>query len=357
MRRSITITLMLIGAACVLLLAGGFPLMGAPEVYRSGAMMLLGLAAAVACAVAGWRIAAGERLRLLGGLICVFFACAGLAVVWQFGSQAVEMARLGGPMWFGAVGMACTGVVGLLFTGLFGFFAKRAMHSRLWLAGAHWALVLIALGAYLDYCGEQRIPVSMTAGSTEKLSEVRTADGATLPLDFTLALEQFELTRYDTRSYTLHRFEQGRWQAVCPLTENGGALTLPDGKSVQVADLRTAPGMPHPFLLLQGGVAQLIMQDVPPVREYKVLCRVDTLYRGRPETRRVTIKVNEPLSCKGWVVYLMNYRETADGTRVELLLRRAPGRLMALAGMVGLILCCAFWCWGRSASSSPVSKS
>lgn len=357
MRRSITITLMLIGAACVLLLAGGFPLMGAPDVYRSGAMMLLGMLAAMACAVAGWRIAGRERLRLIGGLISVFFSCAGLAVVWQFGSQAVEMARMGGPMWFGAVGMACTGIVGLLFTGLFGFFAKRAMNSRLWLAGAHWALVLMAVGAYLDYCGEQRIPITMTANGSEKLSEVRTEDGTILPLDFTLSVERFELTRYDTRNYTLHRFEQGRWQSVCPLPESEGNLILPNGQQVAAAALHTAPGMPHPFLLLPGEPAELIMQDIPPVREYKALCRVDTLYRGRPETRRVALRVNEPLSCKGWLVYLMNYRETATDTQVELLLRRAPGRLIALAGMVGLILCCAFWCWGRSASSSPIPKS
>ncbi len=357
MRRSITITLMLIGAACVLLLAGGFPLMGAPAVYHSGAAMLLGLVAALVCAVAGWRIATGERLRLLGGLISVFFACAGVAVVWQFGSQAVEMAQMGGPMWFGAVGMGCTGLVGLIFTGLFGFFAKRAMHARLWLAGAHWALVLIIIGAYTDYCGEQRIPITTTTGGTEKICELRTADGTTLPLGFTLTVEQFELTRYDTHSYTLHRFERGRWQSVCPLSEREGNLSLPDGKQVAVSDLHTAPGMPHPFLLLPGEPAQLIMQDIPPVREYKALCRVDTLYRGRPETRREALRVNEPLSCKGWLVYLMNYRETSAGTQVELLLRRAPGRLMALAGMVGLILCCAFWCWGHNASPSPIPKS
>ena len=357
MRSSIIITLMLIGAACVLLLAGGFPLMGAPAVYRSGAVMLLGLVAALTCAVAGWRIAAGERLRLLGGLISVFFACAGLAVVWQFGSQAVEMARMGGPMWFGAVGMACTGIVGILFTGLFGFLAKRAMHTRLWLAGAHWALVLIATGAYVDYCSEQRIPITMTAGAQETLSEVHTADGRILPLDFTLSVEQFELTRYNTRNYSLHRFERGSWQTVCPLAEKEGTLCLPNGRQVAVADLHTAPGMPHPFLLLQGEPPQLIMQDIPPVREYRALCRVDTLYRGRPETRRVTLRVNEPLSCKGWMVYLMNYRESAAGTQVELLLRRAPGRLIALAGMVGLILCSAFWCWGRSASPSSIAKS
>lgn len=340
---------MVIGAACVLLLAGGFPLMGAPEVYRSGATMLLGLLAALLCAVAGWRITKGERLRLLGGLICTFFACAGLAAAWQFGNQAVQIAQLGGAMWFGAIGMACTGMVGLIFTGLFSFLAKRAMHYRLWLAGAHWALVLIALGAYLDFCGELRIPVSMAANPTEKLSQVQTNDGTAIPLGFDLSIHQFELTRYDTHSYSLHLFVDGKWRTENTLAAQDGLLTLPNGDSIKITDLRTAPGMPHPFLLLPGEPARLIMQDMPPVREYKVHCQVDTLYRGRQETRQTTIKVNEPLSCKGWVVYLMNYRDTPTGTRVELLLRRAPGRLPALAGMVGLILCTAFWCWSRPA--------
>ena len=347
MRSTLKLTLMVVGAACVLLLAGGFPLMGAPEVYRSGAMLLLGLLAATLCAVAGWRLAAGERLRLVGGLIAVFFACAGVVTVWQFGSSAVEMASLGGAMWFGAVGMACTGLVGLIFTGLFGYLARRAMHARLWLAGAHWALVLIATGAYLDYCGELRVPVRLMAGSAPAICSVTTPDGVQHPLDFTLTVQDFELHRYETRSYSLHGYEQGRWQKIATLEEADGKLLLPGGTSRPVADLRTAPGMAQPFLLLPGEPAQIIMQDIPPVREYKATCKVDTLYRGRPETRQVTLRVNEPLSCKGWVVYLMNYRDTAAGTEVELLMRRAPGRLLALAGMVGLILCTAFWCWSR----------
>lgn len=347
MRHSIQMTLMVVGAACVLLLAGGFPLMGAPEVYRSGATMLLGLLAALLCAAAGWRIAKGERLRLFGGLICTFFACAGLAAAWQFGNQAVQMAQLGGAMWFGAIGMACTAMVGLIFTGLFSFLAKRAMYHRLWLAGAHWSLVLIALGAYLDFCGELRIPVSLAADSTEKLSQVQTTDGTTIPLGFDLSIRQFELTRYATHSYSLHRFEDGQWRTESTLTAQDGLLTLTNGDSIKITDLRTAPGVPHPFLLLPGEPARLIMQDMPPVREYKAHCQVDTLYRGRKETRQTIIKVNEPLSCKGWEVYLMNYRDTPTGTKVELLLRRAPGRLPALAGMVGLILCTAFWCWSR----------
>lgn len=345
MRREIKLVLMLMGAAGVLLAAGGFPLMGAPAVYRSGAMLLLGLLAAVLCAVGGWRLAGGERLRLAGGLVCVFFACAGVAVVWHFGNMAVEMAGMGGPMWFGAIGMACTGLVGLIFTGLFGYMTRRLMHRRLWLAGAHWALVLVAVGAYTDYCNELRVPVNLAVGAQAGISSVPTPHGAQLPLDFTLTIEDFHVFHYDTRSYTLHRYDKGRWQAVAKVPENDGQLMLPGGTPINAAELHTAPGMPRPFLLLPGTPAELIMQDAPPVREYKASCRIDTHHRGRPETRRTALRVNEPISCKGWMVYLMNYRNTASGTEVELLLRRAPGRLPALAGMVGIILCSAFWCW------------
>ncbi len=348
MRRIIKGTMMLLGAACVLLLAGGFPLMGVPEVYRGGAMLLLGVLAAVLSAVAGWRLAAGERWRLAAGLVCTFFCCAGVVAVWQFGSSAVGMARMGGPMWFGAVGMGCTAVVGALFTALFGFFAKRVMHARLWLAGVHWALVFIAAGAYIDYCAECRVPMTLRAGASAGVSSVTLPGGREMPLDFTLTVEDFQLSRYEIRSYSLHRFEDRRWQAVAALQEADGELVLPTGERVSVAALRRAPGMPYPFLLLPGEPAQIVMQDVPPVREYRADCRVDTLYRGRPETRRVVLRVNEPLACKGWVVYLMNYRETGDGTEVELLFRRAPGRLLALAGIVGVILCSALWCWRKT---------
>ncbi len=348
MRRIIKGAIMLIGAACVLLLAGGFPLMGVPEVYRGGAMLLLGLAATLLCGVGGWRLASGEPWRLLGGLLCVFFSCAGAIAVWQFGEQASNLARMGGPMWFGAVGMGCTAIVGILFAGLFGFFAKRVMHKRLWLAGVHWALVLIAIGAYTDYCSELRIPLHLHTGNKTGVDTLTTPGGKTIPLGFTLAVEDFHLSRYDTRTYSLHQFVNKRWQAVATLPETDGKLSLPSGEQIHVNSLRTAPGMPYPFLVLPGEPAQVVMQDVPPVKEYRADCRIDTLYRNRPETRRVSLRVNEPLSCKGWVIYLMNYRDTATGTELELLCRRAPGRLLALAGMVGVILCSTVWCWSKT---------
>ena len=94
---------MSLGAACVLLLAGAFPLMGAPEVYRSGAMMLLGGLVVLLCLWGGWRLATGLRWQLIVGLIFLFFTVAGLNMLVQYGAKAVEYAGIGGPMWAGAV--------------------------------------------------------------------------------------------------------------------------------------------------------------------------------------------------------------------------------------------------------------
>ena len=74
--------IMALGAACVLLLAGAFPLMGAPEVYRSGAMLLLGGLTVLLSLWGGWRLAAGARGRLVFGLVCLFFTIAGLNMIF-----------------------------------------------------------------------------------------------------------------------------------------------------------------------------------------------------------------------------------------------------------------------------------
>lgn len=346
MKRFVIGTIMLMGAACVLLLAGGFPCMGAPAVYHSGAMHMVGILAALFSALAGWRIAIGERRRFIGGLLCIFFAASGAVAAYQFGQQAIHMAQQGGPLWFGAIGMGCTATVGLLFAGLFGFFAYRLMHTRLWLAGIHWALTLIALGAYIDYCGERQITLCMPVGHPGGVSTLTAPNGTVQPLPFTLTVEDFEVLRYhDTRSYTLHQFDGNVWHPLASLPQENGYLQLPQGQRINISELHTAPGMTTPFLLLPGQPARLVMQDIPPVREYRATCRIDTTYRGRPETRREILRVNSPLHSKGWNIYLMNYRETAASPEVELLFRYAPGRILALAGMVGLILCTACWCW------------
>lgn len=337
--------LMALGSACVLLLAGAFPLLGAPEVYRSGAMMLLGGVVGFLCLWAGWRLSAGVRARFIGGLMCTFFAAAGVGAVLMFGSQGVENACVGGPMWFGAVAMFCLAAVGLIFVCVFGYLAKRTMYHRLWLAAVHWTMVPILTGAFLDYFCEVAVPVVLVPGQAE-ISEV-SVDGNPEPLGFKLKLEKFDESYYPGTAYSLYKWEEGKWCFIAKPERQGEELVLEE-RRWPVADLTVSDRMPRPYILFKDGEdIMLVLQDPPTVKEYRATCHVTTYHRGREEEREVDIMVNHPLSCNGWVIYLMDRRAMGDTVRVGFSARRAPGRLLVLGGMVGLIICTACWCWKR----------
>lgn len=339
--------LALAAAVCVLLLAGAFPLMGAEGVYRGGAMLLAGILVLLCSLWGAWRLSAGHRARLIGGCICLFFAGAGVAVTWQFASMGIRMAQTGGPMWMGALAMFCTALTGVLFTGIFGYLCHRAVNSaRLWLAGAHACFALLLCGAYTDYFLEQRAELSLPADGTQQASAVTTAAGETLPLGFSIQVDAFNVTHYEQTGYTLYTMQAGQPTDPQPVELKGDRLCF--GKeSRPVSELKTAPGMPRPFLLLEGNPPRVILQDAPAVKDYTAACTIHTDHKGRPETRHDTLRVNEPLECKGWLISLVNYRETPHGTMVQMQARRAPGRIPALSGIVGVLICLTLWCFKK----------
>jgi len=349
MSRLLSISVMALGACCVLLLAGGFPLMGAEGIYSGGAALVLSLLVALLCLFGLWRLTSGARLRFLGGALCAFFSVAGLVAVGMFGSLAFSYARQGGPLWFGAVGMLCMGLVGLLFVLIFGFLALRLMTRRLWLAGAHGCVVLVLVGAWMDGLGEQRAVLTIPVDGTTEVSSVRTEKGEVIPLGFSLLMEDFQVSHYDTEQYTLYAYGEN-WTALGHPRREGNRLYW--GKESWAVDsLRSAPGVPQPFLVLPGDPPRLLMRDAPAVKDYRGTCLLKTEHRGRVEERREILRVNEPLSCKGWMLYLMNYRPAGSHVLVELQARRAPGRWSALMGMAGIILCTACWCWQKKEDS------
>ncbi len=337
---------MLLGVAVVLLLVGGFPLVGEPAVYRSWPMLLVGAVVVVLSLWGGWRIATGLRAQFICGLVCTFFAGAGVVVLWQYGCRAVEYAALGGAMWFGALGMACTAIVGALFTGIFGFFVLRLMSRRLWLAGVHWSLALVGIGAYVDFAGEVTAIAQLPSNGRVTICEVMTAAGEKVRLPFTLRVDSFSTTYYDEDSYTLYEWGGERWETVGHPEVEVDCLRYGD-EMWALEDLRLMEGMPQPCLLLPGEPVRLVMRDPRAVRDYSAGVHIGTDYRGRPELRDEVVRVNYPLECKGWLVYLNSYTPMGRSTLVTLQLRRAPGRLSALVGMVGLILCTTCWCWWR----------
>lgn len=339
--------LMALGAACILLLAGAFPLMGAPEVYRGGAVLLLGGVLVVLCLWGGWRLSAGRRWQLVLGLVFLFFTITGANMLFQYGAKALEYAGIGGPMWAGAVGMGCVALTGVIFMAVFGFLCYRVMNRRiLWLAGAHWAVALAGIGAFVDAACEVRVPVVLPADGKTELTELVLDDGRQIPLGFRLRVDDFVVQHYDDATYTLYSFENGRPGTSQPVQRRGDTLYC-GAESWPVSALRGAPGMPHPFLSLPGNPARVLVQNPGTVRDYCAHVVAFTDHRGRPETHRAELRVNEPFACKDWRFSLSSYRSQGGGTEVQLQARRAPGRFAALSGMVGIILCTAVWCWWR----------
>ena len=338
---------MALGAACVLLLAGAFPLLGAPEVYRSGAVLLLGGLSVLLCLWGGWNLAAGRRGQLIFGLIFLFFAVTGLVMFVQYGSKALEYAGIGGAMWAGFVGMGCVALTGVLFMGVFGYLCCRVMNLRvLWLSGLHWAVALLGIGAFVDAAYEVRVPVTMPADARTELTELFLDDGRHIELGFRLRVDNFEVTHYDDSTYAIYPFEQGRPGKPVPVERRGDTLHL-GNESWPLSELKSAPGMPHPFLMLPGNPMRVLVQNPGTVRDYCAKVVAFTDHRGRPETRQAELRVNSPFTCKDWIFSLSSYRREGDTTEVLLRARRAPGRFAALCGMVGIMICTAVWCWWR----------
>ena len=339
---------MTLGAVAVLLLAGGFPPAGVPGVYHGGAMLLAGLAVLMLCLWGTWRLASGQLVRLAVGLTSLFLAGAGVMGLWSFGAESCRMAAIGGPMWFGAVGVGCMAAIGALFAGIFGFLTWRLMHRRLWLAALHLCTALVLLGAGVDMLYSREHALSLEVGKA----------GAPLPLSaggsLTPLVKNFEIERYEgSESYALLRHEGGRWVHQGTPQLQGEEIVY-EGERWPVSSLQRIASMPRPFLLIPGQPPRLLLQGEAPVKAYHADCRLTLRHGDQQEIQEVTLRVNKPVGCKGWLLYLMSYRPLSDGsTRVELLARHAPGRFLTLLGFIGIILSTAGWCYHPRSADSP----
>ena len=193
-------------------------------------------------------------------------------------------ASQGGVMWWAALAMCCTALVGCIFTGVFGYLVTRLYTPRLWLAGAHLWLAVLLLGVAADVAWEVRQPLVLPADGQTNVNELVTEQGAILPLGFELTVKDF---------------------AVEPDDVGRG------------------------------------------VKSYRATCHIVTDHKGRREEYDRTLAVNEPLECKGWLISLDSYRSLGGMTHVMMQARRAPGRIAFRSGVAGIVICLAAWCWRR----------
>lgn len=341
MTQGLKATLMVIGAAGVLLFAGACPRLGAEAVYRSGAMLAVGTLAGLLALYGSWKLAAGYRANLIVGAVSLFFLSAGLGIIYNYSAKAWEF--LTGGQWVGAVGMLCFALMGLIFMLVFGYLAYKSLRGRIWAATAHLAFFFIMLGGMIDFFCEERGVLQMTAGGPA-VREVTTEGRSTLPLDFELQLLSTDIQRTGEPTYTLYTYQNNRWVAPVPLAVEGNTLRL--GEETWNREL--PGGQAH--LLLPGSPMRLIVRTPAPVSFYDAECRLTQSYRGTPTTETRHIRVNTPLECKGWQISLLDMQETPAGGAAVMQARRAPGRGIVLAGLVGLIISTCGMCWQRKPS-------
>ena len=332
----LTLTVALLAAACLLMVAGGLPYGGEPRVLRGGVMVVIGAVGAVICAVAAGYKAFGHLWRLVAGLLSIMFCVAGAVAAWNFFSKAAEFVRIGGLMVFGAAGMACLGIVGVLFVVIFGYLAVLAMRRGLWTAGMHAAVAIILMGVYVDYALSERrdvvCPVRVTSPSER---------GAAHPLDlpFRLDVRRVEVERYDTpESYAVMKHKNGQFKLIGEATREGDTLRF--GGEIWRLDGRES-GV-RPLLFGEGEEMRVLVRREAPVREYRAYCVVG---EEGGATREELLRVNHPVACGGWLIYLMDC--TPEGDEVRLLVRRAPGRPWIYVGSILLVFCSFGWSFGR----------
>ncbi len=326
-------------------MTGAFPLLGVPEIYQSGVMLLLGILTA-ALALSGALCLARKKIsRLIFGCIASFFCIAGLIASYRYGAEAINYASIGGGGWFAAVAMGCYGMMGLLFFGIFGYLLTRFMTRNLWLAIAHLSLGLIALGAYLDFCFEERASLTLATSSTEPTESVITPDGRELALGFGVRAKTFKVSYYPS-PYGLYERQGNAWKLIATLEDKDGILHHGE-ESWDSKLVKTNLGMgDQAYLALpasSSNAMRLITREPATVKNYEANCEIS----HRKGKYDLVLRVNEPIERQGWGLSLINFKEIGNQTIIQIQARSAPGRLIAMSGMIGLIISIAASCWWR----------
>lgn len=340
-------------AALVILMAGAWPVGGAPEVYRSGFLLLLGGVIGALSFCAGITLTGKQWWRLLLSALLAFIATGCLCGAWMYTVAGIDFAAGGGWRWLGSLGRwimatAMLGIVGVSAVGIF-----RLMSSRLWLATVHFSLVSMGIGCLADYCGEIKgslsLPVAQN-GQPPVMQESVYVGNCLYPFGFSFGIKQFTVSRYDDAvTCCLCIYKNGQWQVQSEMTPQNGILKT-DNFSVPLSELKTLPGMPYAMYVLEDG--RVIVKNEAPVKSYDAVCVIEN--GGKTEEHHIL--VNEPVSYNDWIFYLMHCDFSQGRQTVYITARCAPGRPWMIGGMAALMLSVACWCWLPSRKEEPASE-
>jgi len=261
---------------------------------------------------------------------------------------------------------------------------RKFSFRRLGFFLAHASVVLILIGAFVRYLKDQvghlRLPVVGVAvgrpGEADGIGVrwARSREGGLIDLGFRTSVKSFEVLRYSPDlalrvrkapakegrrpEYVLerkvripgdglldlgpcgmfrveqlfHRAEVKADLAVVERTQGRprGAVRLTSKTYGSVLLVEGGSGLEHRLL-----GPDYLLQLLPPMdKEYRVVLRLTGPEKAAVER---VLAVNQPITHRGWRLYLMDY-DRREFRYLDLLARRAPGRKLALIGIIGLML-------------------
>jgi hypothetical protein len=220
-------------------------------------------------------------------------------------------------------------------------FLRRAPLRQAAFALTHAGFVLLLVGAFVDWRGEQRIEgVRLPVGMGHAIGKLRADDGQAVDLGFTLEVVDFSVRFYDP-VYSLFQPDASSADGfrfvrkIDPRVPS--TLRQVPGGALAIADLKEN-GHWVPELLLPTGWILRKQPEVPRWFEAGVQTTFDDL------TRSWALAVNHPLVVNGWQVLLVSYgSDPLD--YVELAFKRSPGHWLVFAGIWCVIAGVALLCF------------
>ena len=219
-------------------------------------------------------------------------------------------------------------------------FLRRAPLRQTAFALAHAGFVLLLVGAFVDWRGEQRIEgVRLPVGMGHAIGKLRDAAGQTVDLGFTLELVDFSVSFYDP-VYSLFQPDASSADGLAFVRKVDprvpATLRQVPGGALAVADLQEN-GHWVPELPLADGWLLRQQPEVPRWYEAGVRTTLDGVARSWG------LAVNQPLLANGWQVLLVTYGSDPMDY-VELAFKKSPGHALVVAGIWSVIAGVALLC-------------
>jgi len=210
----------------------------------------------------------------------------------------------------------------------------------------HLGVVCVLLGGLIGFLRETKTNVALPIAGRHSIRELPTPDRrSTIPLDFGLTVEKFEVEFYDP-NYDLYAPEADT-ESETDYVFKGTFRPAPDG-SVDLGEFGRVPAdvmKPSGEWIKQHVLPNGWLLDRQEATPRHFGAQMVLTGPGKNVAKR-TLAVNRPVSHAGWRFYLMDY-DKRHRRYVVLKARRDPGRLFALGGMVAMMIGTALLCFGR----------